>query len=508
MVNQTIGSDVPAVRMRGIGKAFGGVVALSDVDFSVQVGEIHALMGENGAGKSTLMKILQGAYSADRGEIAVNGAPIQVGGGGPLAARAAGIGMVFQEFSLVPTLTVAQNVFLTIEPRRRDGLIDDQAMRARTAEIFESIEVDIDPGADLRDLGTAYWQLTEIAKALAHTAKILIMDEPTASLARHEAEALFALVGRLKSRGISIIYTSHRIEEVFRISDRITVLRNGEVVRTFQTRATTSAEVIQAMLGRHIEGALEWRDREVGPTDVPVLEVENLCAGTRVRGVSLTLHEGEVLGLVGLMGSGRTELTRALFGIDKHEDGKVTIGGRRIVLRNPDKAIRMGIALIPEDRRAQGLVLTHSVADNLTLPVLDDMRSRVLLDRGKVRTFVRRMVDRFSIKVSHPGTPVQTLSGGNQQKVVIAKWLATEPRILLLDEATAGIDIGTKTEILEMIRSAAEQRKGVLFISSELAEILAVCDRVLIMRNGAVVKSIPRSKIDSEHSLQLMIQEA
>jgi ribose transport system ATP-binding protein len=504
-----ITSTDAVVTMRDMRKRFGGVVALDGAGFELRAGEVHALAGENGAGKSTLMKILQGAYRADSGEVLVHGRPLEQEG--PLAARDAGIGMVFQEFSLIPTLSVAQNVFLTIEPLTRGGTIDDRRIAQRTAEIFASIGVQLDPNASLRRLGTAYWQLTEIAKAIAQNASILIMDEPTASLARHESEALFELIERLKARGISIVYTSHRMDEVFSIADRITVLRNGKDVLTAEIEASSPAAVIEAMLGRGVERELEHlqgaRERDPAAPAAPLLQVDGLTGG-RLRGTTFTLHAGEVLGIVGLMGSGRTELTRALFGIDRPESGTIAIDGEPTLLRSPADAIERGVVLVPEDRRAQGLVLSHSVEDNLMLPLLDRVGSRGVLRRAKIKERTRELISKLSIKgLASAAVPVQKLSGGNQQKVVIAKWLGTEPNIVLLDEPTAGIDVGTKAEILKMVRDLAEAGRGVVFISSELSEVLAVSDRILIMRDGAIVRELPRTDVGDDKALQLLIQE-
>ncbi|HEV7956308.1 MAG: sugar transporter ATP-binding protein [Microbacteriaceae bacterium] len=496
----------PVVEMRGISKSFGGVKVLKEVNFSLGRGEVHALAGENGAGKSTLMKILQGVYSSDSGEILVDGEVVKITD--TFAARAAGVGMVFQEFSLISTLTVAQNIFLAAEPLTRGGLIADRRARAMAAEIFADMGVEVDPGAPISALSTAYWQLTEIAKAIAQDAKVLIMDEPTASLAKHEAEALFELIGRLKARGISIIYISHRMDEIYRIADHITVLRDGAKVLTSALTDVTPAGIVEAIVGRSINANLEWRERPARKDLVPVLKVENLTSGARVRDISFTLHEGEIIGLAGLMGSGRSELVRALFGIDSIEAGSITVAGRAVTIRNPRQAMNQGIALIPEDRRLQGLVLEHSVRDNLTLPLLKRVRSGLLLSARRVTELTAELTKQFSVKVANPAMPVGRLSGGNQQKVVIAKWLGTAPKVLLMDEPTAGVDIGTKSEILDMVRAIADEGKGVVFISSELPELLAVSDRILVLRDGAVVKNLTRSEIPNEEYLQLAVQGA
>ena len=494
---------VPAVEMRGISKAFDSNVVLTGVDFEVAPGEVHALAGGNGAGKSTLMKILQGVYTKDDGTIRINGREVTFSS--IQDAKAAGIGMVFQEFSLVPSLTVAQNIFLTTEPLGRGIFIRDGEARDKAREVFRQLEVDVDPGARVSDLGTAYWQLTEIAKAMAQDARVLIMDEPSASLARHEAEQLFELVARLKARGISIIYISHRMEEVYRIADRITILRDGRNLLTKRLTDVTPEQIVEGIVGQQIEG-MAYQERDSSAEREVLLEARGLTAGSRVQNVSFTLHRGEIIGLAGLMGSGRTELARCLFGIDKLDSGEVRVRGERVDLSDPRQAIKAGLALIPEDRRAQGLVLDHSVRDNLLLPLLKKIERGLLLDDGAGKTLATSLIERFAVKVANPGRPVRLLSGGNQQKVVIAKWLGTDPDVLIMDEPTAGVDIGTKTEILTMIRNLAAEGKAVIVISSEYAEMLAVSDRVLILRDGTIQQELARKDIADEESLQHAVQ--
>jgi ribose transport system ATP-binding protein len=414
--------------------------------------------------------------------------------------------MVFQEFSLVPTLTVAQNIFLTTEPTGPAGLILDREAVGRAREVFRQMDVSVDPKARVGSLSTAYWQLTEIAKAMAQDARVLIMDEPTASLAKHETEALFELVARLKARGISIIYISHRMDEVYRIADRITILRDGRRLFTKPLTEVTPAQIVEGIVGQEIEGDLAYRERELPQDARPLLEARDLWAGRRVRGVSFDLHAGEVIGLAGLMGSGRTELARCLFGIDRIDRGEVLVHGRPVDLSRPRDAITARIALIPEDRREQGLVLEHSVIANLLLPLLDRVQRGPLIDDRAGRRLARSLIERFAVKVDNPDRPVRLLSGGNQQKVVIAKWLGTEPEILIMDEPTAGVDIGTKSEIVDMIRGLADAGKGIIVISSELPELLAVSDRVLVLRDGSVQQELARREIPDEESLQLAVQ--
>jgi ribose transport system ATP-binding protein len=494
-----------AVQMTGISKSFAGVRVLNEVDFDLRRGEIHALVGGNGAGKSTLMKILEGVYTPDTGEIKVDGQRVQIRT--PHDARALGIGMIFQEFSLIPTLTVAENVFLTREPRR-GMFIDDRASEELTRALFAEMGESVDPRARVSDLSTGYWQLTEIAKALAQNARILIMDEPTSTLTETETQSLFRIVDMLKARGISIIYISHRMEEIFRITDRITVLRDGRLVSTEETSRVTMDKVIDDIVGKTMESAFAWQERQVTRDGPPLLSVHGLTTRTGVRDITFDLYPGEILGIAGLMGSGRTELARALFGIDPIDGGEVLIRGKQATIHVPDDAIDAGIALVPEDRRSQGLVLDHTVKDNLTLPLLPKLRRFGLIDDARGGRIAESFVQSLQIKTGSLDTPARLLSGGNQQKIVIGKWLATEPDILVMDEPTAGVDIGAKTEILGVIRALADQGKGVIVISSELAEVLAVSDRILILREGRLHRVLDRREIATEEELHHAVQSA
>jgi ribose transport system ATP-binding protein len=492
------------VSMKGMTKRFGQAVVLDHVDFAVRRGEVHALAGENGAGKSTLMKILQGVYAADSGWIEVGGRPARITS--TADAQRAGIGMVFQEFSLVPSLSVAKNIFLNREKRGPGGLIDDRGLVARSRKLFERMGVDLDPRAIVEDLPTAYWQLTEIAKAMAQDAQVLIMDEPTASLSAKETESLFELIRTLTGQGVAIIYISHRMEEIYSITDRITVLRDGKRVLTENVADLGPDAIVEAIIGRRLENALEWRPRTVDRDAAPVLEAHGLTTADKVRDVSFSLQPGEILGLAGLMGSGRTELARALFGVDRVKAGELRRSGRRLTLRSPRDAIKAGIALVPEDRRVQGLVLDHSIERNLLLPRLDELVRGFFLSNRRSSEIATDLLSRLQVKGSAPGKPVSTLSGGNQQKVVIGKWVGREPDILILDEPTAGVDIGTKREIIDTIRSLADSGKSIVVISSEFAELLAVSDRVLVLRDGTVEKELLRGDIADEESLQLTVQ--
>jgi ribose transport system ATP-binding protein len=486
------------VEMRGVRKRFGGVEVLRGVDFDIRAGEVHALAGGNGAGKSTLMKILRGVYPMDAGEVLADGQPTAHG--------VAGVGMVFQEFSLVPGLTVAQNLWLSAEPTNRAGLIDERESSRRARAVFADLGVSVNVDTPVADLPTAYRQLTEIAKAIAKDARILVMDEPTASLARSEVDGLLGLIGRLRDRGIAIVYISHRLDEIDRIADRITVLRDGRQLFTRPVAEVSRAEVVAGIAGKELAGGGDRRDRAEPRSGDVLLEAIDLHAGDRVNGVSFELRAGEVLGIAGLMGSGRTELARCLFGIDRLDSGEVRIRGSRVDIRSPRAAQRAGIALVPEDRREQGLVFDHSVRENVTLPVLDRFRRGPLLSRKAGRRFADGLLDTLAVKVADPAQPVRRLSGGNQQKVVIAKWLGTEPDVLILDEPTAGIDVGAKADIIAIIRQLAAGGRGVIVISSEFSELLAVSDRVLVLRDGVVVRDLAHDAIAGEESLQLAVQ--
>jgi ribose transport system ATP-binding protein len=484
--------DGVAVRMRGVGKAFDGTTVLRDVDLDLLRGEVHGLMGENGAGKSTLMKILIGLYQPDAGEIEVADGP-------------GSIAMIFQEFSLVPTLTVAQNVFLGREARTRTGLIDDRETQRRAAKLFEELEIDIDVRRPVSELPTAFWQLTEIAKALSQDARVLVMDEPTSSLARAETEVLFSLIRRLRERGIAIVYISHRMEEIFEIVDRVTVLRDGRLVVTAPASELTLEATIAHIVGRSIEDGFRWRAPKRAPGE-PLLEVEHLDADP-LRDVSFRVRAGEVVGVAGLLGSGRTELACTLFGVRKATGGTIRIHGNERAIRRPHDAIAAGLALIPEDRRVQGLVLAHSLRSNVMLPVLGTLTRRGVVDDKAGRDLVRRYVERLRIVTPSIDTPVRLLSGGNQQKAVIAKWLATEPDVLIMDEPTAGVDIGAKVEIIEMIRDLADAGNAVLLFSSELPELLAISDRLLLLRDGRIERELPRTAIADDKDLHHMLQD-
>jgi ribose transport system ATP-binding protein len=496
--------EQPMLLMKNISKSFNGITVLDSVDFSVKKGEVHALMGGNGAGKSTLMKILTGVYTADQGEIFIEGKKVSIQNTDD--ARDNYISMIFQEFSLIPTLTVAQNIFLTRESKTSTGLLNDKECIAKTRELLRELEVDIDPNEIVGNLGVGYWQMTEIAKALSQETKILIMDEPTASLTKKETEILFSFINQLKAKGYAIIYISHRMDEILEICDRITILRDGKHVATEDCKQIELDTVIQHIVGSGMDKAFEWKERTYSTDVTPVLEVKHLSSGTKVQDVHFKLYPGEILGVAGLMGSGRSEMVRAIFGIDQKESGDIFINGQKQTIESPSDAVEAGLTLIPEDRRMQGLVLEHSVKENIILPILSKVKKGLLLDDKKANDIANEFVKKLNIKTDDIFKTTKLLSGGNQQKIVLAKWLANDPTVLMLDEPTIGVDIVAKTEIVDVIRELADSGKAILVISSELPELLALSDRVLIMHDGKIVKELKRREINSEEELQHAIQ--
>ena len=492
-MSQSEQPPVDVVAMTGITKSFGGVAALEHVDFVVLKGEIHALLGGNGAGKSTILKILSGVHKPDKGEIRINGVLLQEHT--PEAARRLGIAMIFQEMSLVPSLSIAQNIFLAREPKSAIGMLDDRTALKEARVLLEKMGVKLDPRRRVENLSAGQRQLTEIAKALSQEASVLIMDEPTSTLSSVEIDNLFEFLDRLKRSHASIIYVSHRMEEIRRISDRVTVIRNGRNVMTSAVAETSLDAIVEQIVGRRI-GAFERRARTNKKAGKEILRLSGLSAKPRPIQANLTILGGEIVGIAGLMGSGRSSLARSIFGMQPIVGGEIRVEEKPVKISSPSGALKAGIAMLPEDRLTQGLVLQHSVANNMTLPVIDRMSRFGFVQEATERDLVREYTKQLRIKVASPEKPVWTLSGGNQQKVVLAKWLATDPVLLVLDEPTAGVDIGSKTEIVEIIRELADRGKGVIVISSEPAELLALSDRILIMAGGRVVREISSEEID------------
>ncbi|MCX8037539.1 MAG: sugar ABC transporter ATP-binding protein [Candidatus Sumerlaeia bacterium] len=491
---------------REITKTFPGVVALRNVSFAVAAGEVHAVIGENGAGKSTLMKVLSGVYPDYAGELLLDGKAVRFGG--PREAQQAGIGIVHQELNLVRDLTAAENVFLGREPITRWGLIDRRRMNREAAELFARLDIDVAPDQRVGQLPVGQQQMVEIAKALSLNARVLILDEPTSALSDRETATLFSLIRRLREQGVGIVYISHRMEEVFQISDRITVLRDGEWVGTVPTAEASRDELIRMMVGRPLTSFFA-EDERTTPDDRVVLSVENLSLAadvegrrTRIQSVSFDVRAGEILGLAGLLGSGRTEVLEALFGAyGDRTQGCIRIDGQPVVIRSPLDAIQHSMALVTEDRKASGLVMQLSLRENLSLPSLRRLVRWGMVDGTAERRLVDEFIGRLSIRTPSREQPVANLSGGTQQKVILGKWLAMTPRILLLDEPTRGIDVGAKAEIYHLLRELSLRRVAVVMASSELPELLELCHRILVMREGRAAALFAREDATQEKIL-------
>ncbi|WFE66483.1 sugar ABC transporter ATP-binding protein [Micromonospora sp. WMMD714] len=478
--------------LRGIGKSFLGVRVLDGVDLDVAPGEVHAVVGENGAGKSTLMKIVSGGYAPDEGTVEIAGEPRVLRG--PRDAQRAGVGIIHQEFNLLPERTVAENVYLGHEPVRR-GLVDRRAMRGRTDRLLASIgETTLAADAPVGQLGVAQQQVVEIAKALALDARLLIMDEPTAALADHEVELLYGLVRRLQQRGIGVLYVSHRLTEVFDLSGRITVLKDGRRVTTVDTAGTTTDELVRHMVGRELSSYYPQRAR---PADRGPVRLAVRGAGNRkLRGIDLDVRAGEVLGVGGLQGSGRSALARALFGVAPFTTGAVTRDGTPVRLRSPRTAMRAGIAYVTEDRKGEGIVPRQSVLDNALLASRAVFAARS--GRAARTARVRDLLAAVEVRAAGDDQEIRFLSGGNQQKVVLARWLALDPQVLLFDEPTRGIDVGAKSAIHDLVRRLAREGAAVVMISSDLPELLGMCDRIVVMRDGRIAGELPAGATEED----------
>jgi ABC-type sugar transport system ATPase subunit len=478
----------PLLEMRGIVKSFPGVQALRGVNFSLQAGEVLALLGENGAGKSTLMKVLGGAFRADAGAIEIDGAVQHFAS--PQDSRRAGVAVIYQEFNLVPSLTACENIFLGQEPNCL-GFIAQTQERRKATELFRRLGVEVDLDAPCRRLTTAQQQLVEIAKALAFQARIIVMDEPSAALTSHEVSRLFAIIEELKRHGIGVVYISHRLDEIFTVADRVTVLRDGLNVGERAINRVTRQELIELMVGRELSDEFPKRSITIGP---PRLEVSGLRRGRAVREVSLSVRRGEILALTGLVGAGRTETVRLIFGADPREAGEIRLDGRLLAIRSPHDAIAAGIGLLTEDRKLQGLVLGHAVRENFSLPNLNWLTRGGFVRFRRERDEFARFVEKLRVKVTGGEQRAGTLSGGNQQKVVLAKWLARNCDVLIFDEPTRGIDVGAKYEIYLLMNELAAQGKAILMISSELPEVLGMADRILVLHEGRVTGEIANAR--------------
>ena len=482
-----------ALRMTGISKSFPGIRALSDVGVDVETGEVHAIVGENGAGKSTLMKILAGVYQPDAGTIELAGKTVRLAD--PIEARRHGIGMVYQELNLVPDLTVAENILLGSTPARF-GLVDRRALRAQARAVLDELDARIDTDDLVGSLTVSQQQIVEIAKVYAARPAIVVLDEPTSSLSEHETQSLFRIIRRMTEAGLAVIYISHRLREVLDISQRVTVLRDGRLVETRPTAGISAGEMIKLMVGRDLTDVFPKREVPIG--DV-VLEVTGLSRADEFTDISLTVRAGEILGLAGLVGAGRTEVARAIFGLDKRDAGTVQVDGTEVSIRDPRDAVRAGIAYVPEDRKRDGIVPQLSIKDNISLAVLDRVSLAGWVKAGAERTMAKDKAVELTVSPPAIAPRVDTLSGGNQQKVVFAKWLAAAPRVLILDEPTRGVDVGAKADIHTIIGNLAAQGTAIIMISSELPEVLAVSDRIVVLHEGQISAELPRGA--SEHDV-------
>jgi ABC-type sugar transport system ATPase subunit len=485
----------PLLRMEGISKRFADVQALQDVDFEVYPGEILGFVGENGAGKSTLVKILSGVYHRDQGSVWFRGQPVEIRS--PHEAQEAGITTIYQELALVPHLSVAENIFLNREPRRvrQIGLVDFKAQKRQAEEILADMGVEIPGDRMVKDLTVAAQQMVEIAKAVSRNASLILMDEPTSALSSKEVDALFALMRRLKEKGVSVVFISHRLEEVLQVVDRIIVMRDGHRVGTLAREEATTAGIIRLMVGREV-GLFPKQDAPIGE---PILEVRNISGNNGVREVSFSVRKGEIVGLAGLVGAGRTEVARLICGVDCLTEGSILLGGKEIKIRNTGDAVEWGIGWVPEDRKQHGLVLMMDVKSNITLAILRRLSGWT----GTIRARSERDIAQEYVKALSIATPsisqiTSNLSGGNQQKVVVAKWLSAKPKLLIMDEPTRGIDVGAKSEVHALMSRLAQEGMGILMISSEMPEIIGMSDRVIVMCQGRVTGEFSRPNLSQE----------
>jgi ABC-type sugar transport system ATPase subunit len=469
------------VKIEGLRKEFPGVVALDDVNLSIRKGEVHALVGENGAGKSTLIKVLAGVYKPDKGDIFIDYKNVEFNH--PLEALKSGISVTFQDLSLFPNLSVAENIATSKKIEAGDKLINWTEFRKIAKEAIETLDVNIEVNQKLGYLSIGNRQMIAIARAVVNDAKLLILDEPTASLAKEEISALFKIIDKLKEQEISVLFVSHKLDEIFEVADRISVLRDGKYIGTYNKNDITEDELISYMVGRKVIYS-KYTKRK---SDKPMLKVNNLSKKNNFKDISFTLNKGEILGITGLVGAGRTEVVQAIFGNNIPDEGKVYLEGEELDLSSTAKAMEAGISYVPENRQEQGLVLGKTLADNITVTIIDKLKNKFgLIDNSQKESIVNKWIDKLNIKPPYPEMDIDQFSGGNQQKAVIAKWLAFSPKLLIVDEPTQGIDIGAKSEIHKLLRDLAEDGIGIIVVSSELPEILAIADRTLVMKRGRI----------------------
>jgi len=484
--------------MNGITKRFPGVLALDTVDFDLEAGEVHVLLGENGAGKSTLIKILSGVYPKDAGDIWIDGDKIEILN--PHHAQELGVSTIYQEFNLVSQLDVARNVFFGREPMRVSALqwLDYRTMYAETKRLLDELEVNIDPHALVRDLGVAQRQMVEVAKALAFRSRIMIMDEPTAALTDQEIKELFSIIRSLQERGVGIIYISHRLQELSQVGTRVTVLRDGSWVGTVNLKDVTTDQLINMMVGRNLDEKFPKVKVERG---AEALRVEGLNQGAKLKDIHLVAHHGEITGISGLMGAGRTELAHAIFGINPIDSGRILVDGNEVDITSPRDAIDAGIAYLPEDRKEHGLVLRMAISNNIIMAGVDRLSHGIVISERRKRQLVSEYINLLRIRTPSMNQQVQYLSGGNQQKVVLAKWLFSQSKVFIFDEPTRGVDVGAKVEVYQLMNELVKQGAAIIMISSELPEILAMSDRILVMHEGCLVKEVDPKQATEEQIL-------
>jgi ribose transport system ATP-binding protein len=495
-------ADAPVLEMRHIRKTFPGVVALDDVAFDLRRGEVHILLGENGAGKSTLMKILSGAYQKSAGQIILDGVEVEIKN--PKHAQTLGISIIYQEFNLIPHLSIGENILLGREPKRLPGMIDQRAIFHNAKHALSELGLSIDPRKLIKELRVAEQQMVEVAKALSLYARILIMDEPTAALTEHEIKELFTTIRNLKEQDVAIVYISHRLEELFEIGDRVTVLRDGRSVGTYDVRESNKSDLIRLMVNRELTDLFPKERAERGSE---VLRVQGLSTQDGLKDVSFSLHKGEILGIAGLLGAGRTELARAIFGVDQITSGTIYVNGVPRRIDSPRAAINSGIGFLTEDRKSQGLILPLSVAKNLCLPSEDKFSTWGFVDTKKERWAASRYVKELRIKTPSLDQKVVFLSGGNQQKVVLSKWLCCESEVFIFDEPTRGVDVGAKAEIYQLMNKLTASGVAIIMISSEMLEVLGMSDRILVMRGGRITGEFNTDEATQEKILQCALGE-
>lgn len=487
------------IEIRGLSKEFPGVKALDNINIDFYRGELHALVGENGAGKSTLLKILTGVYVRDAGTISINGNPVHFSN--TKQAIDAGISIIHQELSIIPDLTVAENIFLGREPVVNKFFLDKKQMQQKTKELFETIGIEINPKAIAGELSTAQQQMVEIARAISYESSLVIMDEPTSSLSEREVEALFKIIRKLKSNNIGIVYVSHHLNEVMELGNKATILRDGRYIKTVEIKDTTENELVSLMVGREIDHYFNHKENQF--TDKVVLKIEGFTKLPMYKDVSFELHEGEILGIAGLVGAGRTEVLMGIFGAEKPDKGKIILHDKEVEFNTPRDAINHHLALVPEDRRHQGLLLVQSVKENIALPNLYIQSKNGFVDKKWENETANLFIEKLRIKTPSANTVTKNLSGGNQQKVIIAKWLAANTKILLLDEPTRGIDVNAKSEIYSLMNEFTKQGGSVIMVSSELPEVIGISDRIVVMREGIVKGILDRDEATEENIMLL-----